>query len=64
MKATTEQFRQKSRETLHDVKIQENLAGLYSGFHKARLDASSATQNWDYLQEEGRRIKAQTIDRM
>lgn len=64
MKATTEQFRQKSRETLYDVKIQENLAGLYSGFHKARLDASSATDNWDYLQEEGRRIKAHTLDNL
>lgn len=64
MKATTEQFRQKSYEALQDVKIQENLAGLYSGFHNARLDASSATYDWDRLQEKGRSIKAHTLDNL
>ena len=46
MKPQTELFKQKSVETLHDVKIQENLSGLYSGFHEERIKVTAETENW------------------
>ena len=64
MKPQTELFKQKSVETLHDVKIQENLAGLYSGFHEERIKVSSETENWENMREKGRRIKAHTLDNL
>jgi len=64
MRASPQYFKQKSTETLHDLKIQENLAGLYPGFHEARIKASSDTEDWDQLKERGRRIKAHTLDHL
>ena len=64
MKPTTEKFKEKSSSTLHDLKIQENLAGLYSGFYKARLDVSSATDNWEQMQDHARLIKEHTLDNL
>lgn len=64
MKPTTEKFKEKSSSTLHDLKIQENLSGLYSGFYKARLDVSSATDNWEQMQDQARLIKEHTLDNL
>ena len=64
MKPQTELFKQKSIETLHDVKIQENLSGLYSGFHEERIKVSAETENWENMREKGRKIKAHTLDNL
>ena len=61
MQVKTSNFNTASEEAIQDEKIQENLLGLYGGFHQARLDASAATPNWAELQERGRAIKAHTI---
>ncbi len=61
MEVKTKQFNEAAATALKDEKIQANLLGLYGGFHQARLDASSATHNWDELQDRGRAIKAHTI---
>ena len=43
MRASSQHFKQKSTETLHDLKIQENLAGLYPWFHEARIKGRTGT---------------------
>ena len=61
MQARTQEFVEASSAAIQDEKIQNNLLGLYGGFHQARLDASAATHNWEELQDRGRAIKAHTI---
>ena len=61
MQAKTQEFVEASSAAIQDEKIQNNLLGLYGGFHQARLDASAATHNWEELQDRGRAIKAHTI---
>ena len=61
MQAKTQEFVEASNAAIQDEKIQNNLLGLYGGFHQARLDASAATTNWAALQDRGRAIKAHTI---
>ena len=64
METKTRQFRQNSAVALSDENVQQNLAGLYSGFHSARITASSATSDWDELSDVGRRIKAHVIENL
>ena len=64
MEPVTRQFNQRSSAALADEKIQNNLAGLYSGFHSARLSAASATSDWDALRDRGREIKAHVIENL
>lgn len=64
MQPTTKDFNQASNAALNDRKIQENLLGLYGGFHQARIDASNATPDWNALQDRGRAIKAHTISNL
>ena len=64
METKTRQFRQNSASALSDANVQNNLAGLYSGFHSARLTASAATSDWDELSDVGRRIKAHVIENL
>lgn len=64
MEIKTKQFVEASSAALKDQKIQDNLLGLYNGFHKARIDASDATDNWEALQDRGRAIKAHTIENL
>lgn len=64
METQTRQFRQNSVSALADANVQKNLAGLYSGFHSARLTASSATSDWQELSDVGRRIKAHVIENL
>ena len=64
MRPRIKQFPQLSAAALKDEQIQNNLLGLYNGFHKARIAASEATPNWDDLSDRGRAIKAHTIDNL
>ncbi|SVA69664.1 uncharacterized protein METZ01_LOCUS122518, partial [marine metagenome] len=60
----TKNFDMKSKETLLDPQIQKNLAGLYGGFHSARIKASSDTADWEELQTKGREIKKHVINHL
>ncbi|PKB62660.1 MAG: iron-sulfur cluster-binding protein [SAR202 cluster bacterium Io17-Chloro-G1] len=64
MQSHTKDFQQGAGAALSDPKIQENLEGLYNGFHKARIDASDQTPDWEALQDKGRAIKAHTLDNL
>ena len=64
MKPVTKNFDMKSKETLLDPQIQKNLAGLYGGFHSARIKASSDTADWEELQTKGREIKKHVINHL
>ncbi|MDA0769721.1 MAG: iron-sulfur cluster-binding protein [SAR202 cluster bacterium Casp-Chloro-G4] len=64
MQPRIKQFPQLAAAALKDEQIQNNLLGLYNGFHQARIAASEATPNWDELSDRGRAIKAHTIDNL
>ncbi len=64
MEPQTRNFKQGSANALADAQIQRNLAGLYSGFHSARLNASAATPRWDDLRDRGREIKKHVIENL
>ena len=64
MKPQTAQFRQNSASAIADERIQANLAGLYSGFHSARISAAAATDDWDALRDKGREIKSHVIENL
>ena len=64
MKPQTAQFRQNSASAIADERIQRNLAGLYSGFHSARISAAAATDDWDALRDRGREIKDHVIENL
>ena len=57
MKASTQDFKRKSTETSHDLKIQGNLSGLYPGFHSARIAASESTEDWENMRDRAKLIK-------
>ena len=64
MRPRIKDFPQMASAALKDEQIQDNLLGLYNGFHKARIAASEATPNWDELSDRGRAIKAHAIDNL
>ena len=64
MEPKTKHFKEGSAAALADDRIQANLAGLYSGFHSARINAASATSGWEELRERGRQIKAHVIENL
>ena len=64
MEPKTREFNATAAAVLGDPKIQANLAGLYGGFHQARLDAAEATPGWDALKDHARAIKAHTIEHL
>ena len=64
MEPKTREFNATAAAVLEDPKIQANLAGLYGGFHQARLDAAEATPGWDALKDHARAIKAHTIEHL
>ena len=64
MDSSARQFKQNSATALSDANVQKNLAGLYSGFHNARIMASAATSDWEELSDTGRRIKAHVIENL
>ncbi len=55
------QFKRNSAEALANEPIQENLRGLYSGFHQARQSAGAATPDWEEMRDRGRDIKTHAI---
>ena len=57
-------FKKTVEKTLNNPTIQKNLSGLYDGFHKSRIEASSATKNWEDLQNLGKQIKEHTISNL
>ena len=64
METRTAQFKQNSTLALSDENVQKNLAGLYSGFHSARLIVSAATSDWQELSDIGRHIKSHVIENL
>jgi len=64
LKASTQDFRRKSTETLHDLKIQGNLSGLYPGFHSARIAASESTEDWENMRDRAKLIKEHTLNNL
>ena len=64
MEPQTRNFKQGAATALKDEKIQRNLKGLYSGFHQARISAAEATPNWEEMREQGRVIKAHTLENL
>ena len=64
MLPNTRHFKANSATALSDERVQRNLAGLYSGFHTARLTAASATADWEELRDRGRSIKMHVIENL
>jgi len=64
MKPSSQHFNKTVKDTLNNPTIQKNLSGLYNGFHKARIEASNSTENWESLQELGKKIKDHTISNL
>ena len=64
MRPKTREFRAAAATAAGDERVQENLAGLYNGFHRARERAAAATPDWDGMRERGRAIKAHTIEHL
>ena len=64
MQSNTKKFRQVAAAALANENVQANLAGLYTGFHQARLDAAADTPDWESARERGRAIKARTLDNL
>ena len=64
MQSNTKNFRQSAASAVASENIQANLAGLYTGFHRARLDAARDTPDWEAARERGRAIKAHTLDNL
>ena len=61
MEPKTDQFKQVAAAALNDQKIQANLRGLYTGFHRARETAAEATPGWDEMRDRGQAIKTHTM---
>ena len=64
MQSKTQNFRQAAATVLADETVQANLAGLYTGFRQARLDAVADTPDWELARERGQAIKARTLDNL
>ncbi len=64
MKPVTEKFQEIASSTMKDSKVQANLNALYEGFHTRRIEAGSATHNWEDLRDRGRAIRQHTVDNL
>ena len=64
MEPKTKEFNQAASTAIRNERVQENLMGLYNGFHQARIAAADATPNWEEMQVRARAIKAHTIDNL
>ena len=64
MQPRTKEFKESAAAALKDGKVQKNLAGLYSGFHRARAVAAEATAGWEDMRERARAIKTHTIENL
>jgi L-lactate dehydrogenase complex protein LldF len=61
VKPVTRNFRDKAAETIADPRLQSALENVYTGFFKARIAASDATDNWEEMRTRGKAIKDHTI---
>ena len=64
MRPQTKDFKAGAADALQNPRIQENLLGLYNGFHAARIAAADATPDWEGMRELARQVKAHTIDNL
>ena len=64
MEPTTRDFKAGAADALRNPRIQENLLGLYNGFHLARIAAAAATPDWEGMRELAREVKGHTIDNL
>ena len=64
MEPKTKEFNQAASTAMRNERVQNNLMGLYNGFHQARIAAADATPNWEEMQVRARAIKAHTIDNL
>ena len=64
MEPKTKEFKQAASTTMRNERVQDNLTGLYNGFHQARIAAADATPNWEEMRTRARAIKAHTIDNL
>ncbi len=64
MEAKPIEFRKTAAATMADPRLQKALEGVYTGFHAKRLTAAAATDRWEEQREQGRAIKAHTIENL
>ena len=64
MQPKTKDFKSGAADALQNPRIQENLLGLYNGFHAARIAAADATPDWEAMRDLARQVKAHTIDNL
>ncbi len=61
MNSQTREFRIAASRTLGDVRLQQAHEVVYNGFHRARIAAAGATENWEAQRTLGKAIKDHTI---
>ena len=64
MEPKTKDFKKAASTAMRNETVQNNLMGLYNGFHQARIAAADATTDWEEMQARARAIKAHTIDNL
>ncbi len=57
-------FKKAAVKTMADPRLQKALEGVYNGFYKNRLTAAAATDRWEEQRDQGRAIKAHTIENL
>ena len=61
MRTNTREFRARAAATMADPRLKSALEGVYEGFHKGRIAAAAATDEWEMQRDRGRAIKEHTI---
>ena len=61
MRTNTREFRARAAATMADPRLKSALEGVYEGFHKGRIAAAAATDEWEAQRDRGRAIKEHTI---
>ena len=61
MQTNTREFRARAAATMADPRLKSALEGVYEGFHKGRITAAAATDEWEAQRDRGRAIKEHTI---
>ena len=64
MEPKTKEFNSVAAEAIGNSRVQQNLQGLYRGFHALSQQAARETDGWEQLRERARAIKAHTIDNL
>ena len=61
MKPATRDFKRAAAAAVGNRQVQDNLDGLYRGFHQAREQAAADTPDWESMRDRAREIKAHTL---